>query len=701
MVIVVALLMAMVILWNPLIYRVGKWLGYDMDYHPPAATQPTALVDAQPTTAPTTGPTVATGGSSTQPVSAPTIAAAGLSAVPATQPASVEIGSEQPKDATFPLELRLVPQGAAVSGVVLNDYKMKVGKPDPYVYQEPYAGFEAQSRVLATRSVTINGTTIDTGSQPWSLVESSSRSATYALELTSPTGQVARIVKKFELFARDAKDQGGGYEVLVTQTIENKSDKPINFATTFNATNAPPQELDRGSDRSIVGGYDANSSVYVGHHYIEEFGAKQPTRDYTKAEKYDYPLVWCGTASVYFDAIVRPEPFDPNAGAAPNYIGKVEAVSLNPDAKESNKHVVVQTIQTKPIDVAPGQSLTLSSRVFFGPKLRSLLKTDYYTAFPRSFDTTLVMTGGMCAVCTFQWLINILVGMLNGFHWVWGGFASHGDWGMAIITLVIVVRICLHPITKRAQVNMSKMSKFGPEIERLKKKYGDDKDELNKAMMQFYKEHGATPVLGCLPMFLQTPIWIALWSALQSTFELRHAPFLWGFTWIKDLSLPDHLVAFAQPIPLFGFWTISGINVLPILMGGVFYLQQKFQPKPPSMTPEQEQQQKMMQWMTLLFPLMLYNGPSGLNLYILTSTTIGIIESKRIRDHIKEQEEAEKAGKVIIDAPQTRAGRGGGKKDDFNKTVDTKPKGLMGWMAALQEKAEQARREDRRGRGKA
>src|SRR6185503_4779050 len=174
---------------------------------------------------------------------------------------------------------------------------------------------------------------------------------------------------------------------------------------------------------------------------------------------------------------------------------------------------------------------------------------------------------------------------------------------------------------------------MGPELEKIKKKYADNKEELARAQMAFYKEQGMTPVLGCLPMFLQMPIWIALWSSLQSTFELRHAPFLWGFTWIDDLAKPDKLVSWspiAVPLPLCGTVHIGAINLLPILLAGVFYLQTKyFTPKPPSMTPEQEQQQKMMTWMTtLLFPVMLYNGPSGLNLYIFASTLFGIIESK-------------------------------------------------------------------------
>jgi YidC/Oxa1 family membrane protein insertase len=221
-------------------------------------------------------------------------------------------------------------------------------------------------------------------------------------------------------------------------------------------------------------------------------------------------------------------------------------------------------------------------------------------------------------------------------------------------------------------------------------------------MMQVYKEQGFTPILGCLPMILQMPIWIALYAALNSTFELRQAPFLWGYTWIDDLSRPDRLIEW-NPIRLFWGIEIGAFNILPILLALVFYLQQEYTPKPPATTPEQIQQQKMMKWMTLIFPVFLYNGPSGLNLYILTSTTIGIIESKRIRDHIKEREEAEKAGKVIVDARPTRQGK---RRDDDGpggigaKRKGPAPKGgLSGWLADLQAKAEEIRREAAKKRG--
>jgi len=126
----------------------------------------------------------------------------------------------------------------------------------------------------------------------------------------------------------------------------------------------------------------------------------------------------------------------------------------------------------------------------------------------------------------------------------------------------------------------------------------------------------------------------------------------------------------------------------------VMFLQQKLQPQPPSLTPEQESQQKMMRYMSLAFSLFFYWMPSGLNLYILTSSTIAIFESKIIRKHIKEREEREKAGKVIVDAKPTRQGKQKLKQDPVAQA--SKPGCLGSWWANLQEKAEQVRREAER-----
>ena len=195
---------------------------------------------------------------------------------------------------------------------------------------------------------------------------------------------------------------------------------------------------------------------------------------------------------------------------------------------------------------------------------------------------------------------------------------------------------------------MSKFSKLAPKAEEIKKKYANNKAELNKQVMQLYKEQGASPIMSFLPMLVQMPIWIALYSAIYASIELRGAQFL-PF-WITDLSAPDAVVRFSTiTVPLFG--KINSLNLLPILMGVAFYLQQKLTPSqtPAAATPEAAQQQKIMSvMMTVLFPLMLYRAPSGLNLYIMASTFAGVIEQYVIRKHIRKKEEAESTGLVAV-----------------------------------------------------
>jgi YidC/Oxa1 family membrane protein insertase len=220
------------------------------------------------------------------------------------------------------------------------------------------------------------------------------------------------------------------------------------------------------------------------------------------------------------------------------------------------------------------------------------------------------------------------------------------NYGIVIIVLVFCMRLCMHPITKKSQVSMSKMSQLAPKAEEIKKKYANNKAEMNKQMMALYREQGASPIMGFLPMMVQMPIWIALWSAVYASIDLRGAAFL-PF-WITDLSMPDALFRFrAFSLPLFG--KIDSFNLLPIMMGVAFYLQQRLMPTQANAAsnPQMAQQQKMMKiMMPLLFPLMLYKAPSGVSLYIMASTFAGVFEQHVIRKHIKEKEQAESQGMV-------------------------------------------------------
>jgi YidC/Oxa1 family membrane protein insertase len=684
-----ALAMAVVIGWQLFV----PWLYKRMGWRVPSKED--QVVQTQPaTTAPATSPSTQTTLVEAGPTTGPNAPAPQI-ILGAAQPTHATLGSAKPRDANYALQLSLDAVGGGIRSVLLNDFKKSAKDAAPYVFQEPYSGSEAKSRPLATRSVTVNGQTHDLSTIAWRLLEDDDpAAATYVVDLPPSL----RVRKTFRVFPRDGGPRKGsaGYEVLVEYGFKNLSGSDVKVKTAFNGPTLPPPEITRGPDRQVLGGYrDSGTTVAVHAHAVEAFNPDEPNKDMSH-DSDKHPVLWAGAASVYFESLVFP---NDAAGAPANYLAAVRAEGLDVKKETDAQHRTVATVfETTELTVPANGELTLPLNVYAGPKWRKVLKDDYYVAYPRAFNQTLVIASGMCAVCTFDWLINVLVGMLALFH------SFTRDWGLAIIILVCIVRLLLHPVTKRSQVSMMKMGKMGPQLEAIRKKYADDKEAMSRAMWEFQKSQGITPVLGCLPMFLQMPIWIALWSALQTTFELRQAPFLWGFTWIDDLSKPDHLIEFAKSIHLFFGLHFDGINVLPILLGVVFFLQQKFQPKPPAMTPEQEQQQKMMQWMTLLFPLFLYNGPSGLNLYIFTSTTIGIFESRAIRKHIKQREEAEKEGKVIVDAPPTRASKR--KRDDDDGGPLARKRGEPpkappgGWLgrklAELSEKAEQIRREGER-----
>jgi len=679
-------LIIVVVLSTAVVFGWAALRQYMRDKHP--EWFPESRQDGTPTTQVASEGTGGAGVAASMPatrIAAPVMTSAGglrvVGATKAAAPYKMGYDEYDPKGAKpFPISVMASPRGAGLESVTLTRFTQEVGKKLSYVFQKPYAqGNPAMGRALATRTLVVNGVSNDVAEVDWVQkpdVGGMTAMVEYGVDIAGVSGgTILSVEKKYAL--QGTGDTGEGYEVLVSYTYRNPTTQPVRVKTIFNGPNVPEVENSRDIPEVVVG---LNDDMMVSLDHRPASGITPEKGVVSLKSSKGFPLLWAGVASAYFNAIVRPEV---DKQGKSSVVADVTAQALAKQGPNGEAFIAL-TFETGEVTVPARGQVTVPFHVYMGPRQRAVLNKAHYTAFPLSYDKALVLTGGMCAFCTFQWLINILVLMLTGFHWLFGGFAEAGDWGLAIIALVLVVRLLLHPITKRSQISMSKMSRMGPEIEKLKQKHGDNKEELNKAMMVFYKEQGATPILGCLPMLLQMPIWIALWSALQSTFELRHASFLWGFTWMKDLAQPDRLWFFPQkPINLY-FFALDSINLLPILMAVVFWLQQKMTPKPVTTTKEAEQQQKMMQWMTLLFPLLLYTGPSGLNLYILTSTAIGIWESKRVRDHIQAQEEAERAGKVIVGAKATRASRRHAKDDQVE---EPKRGGLMGWLAGIQKKA--------------
>jgi len=229
------------------------------------------------------------------------------------------------------------------------------------------------------------------------------------------------------------------------------------------------------------------------------------------------------------------------------------------------------------------------------------------------------------------------------------------NYGIVIIILVLLIRIALHPVTKKSQVSMMRMQKISnhPDMIEIKQKYANNRQEMQKHIMQFYRDQNVSPAAGLtsmLPMMLQMPIWIALYRAIYANIDLRGAEFL--PVWITDLSSPDALITFTNAIkvPLLG-WQIESFNLLPILLGVAMFLQQKLMPHQAAQQADSQaaQQQKMMMFMMpIMMLIFLYTAPSGLNLYIMASTFGGVIEQTVIRKHIREKEAEEAVGRVSV-----------------------------------------------------
>ena len=442
------------------------------------------------------------------------------------------------------------------------------------------------------------------------------------------------------------KVTSGSYQLDCEVTVENLSPEQQKVRFDLQGPAGIGREGFRTDMRKAVAGFrDSKGQITSDRLDIKKLRKAETVEDRRLAKGPD-AFLWAAVVNKYFAAIIVPLPDEGKQIC--DWVGDKTGRFYNPD-DDSKANSGDETIGIK-FKIAsttlaakqdPDASRTYRFKLYVGPKDKSLFDKN-----PMYRDLGFVHTIDFLGCCCPASIIKPLAfAILDLMKWMYGFV---GNYGVVIIILVCLFRLVMHPVTKKSQVSMSKMGTLAPKVEELKKKYANNKAELNKQMMGLYREHGASPIMGFLPMMVQMPVWIALWSAVYAGIELRGAPFL-PF-WITDLSVPDALYTFpsAITVPLLG-WKILSINLLPLLMGVAFYLQQKLMPSQAaaSSSPQMAQQQKMMKiMMPLLFPLMLYPAPSGVNLYIMTSTFAGVIEQYVIRKHIREKQEAESQGLV-------------------------------------------------------
>lgn len=248
---------------------------------------------------------------------------------------------------------------------------------------------------------------------------------------------------------------------------------------------------------------------------------------------------------------------------------------LGPDAKAVQQVAVSSLIVSLPGGSSPVNRFVL----YFGPN-------EYFRLARLGHGLERLVDLGWSWITPFSRLLLQLMIWLHGLL---------RNYGVAIVVLATLVRVLLHPLSMMSIKSMRAMQKVQPEIERLRAKYAKDAQAMNTAIMALYKEHKINPAGGCLPMLVQMPLFIALYSVLFNAIELRQAPFV---AWMTDLSAPDVLFRVA------GF----PIRLLPLLMAGSGFIQQK-------VTPTDPRQASTYYFMNLIMVVFFYNLPSGLVLY--------------------------------------------------------------------------------------
>jgi len=382
---------------------------------------------------------------------------------------------------------------------------------------------------------------------------------TRQLAFTYISGQ-GFTVRKVYSFAADS------YSVKLDTQVQNNSAAAM-VGSIQQVMTYPPEPKVKDNRFDTAGSYlYADNSIQVDK--VKDVASS--------SKKYDKNVQWAGFADKYFLSAILAEK---------NSIASVEL--------KKNAAGFLEAIVTAPqVTINAGQSVTVSQRLFVGPKDIDILKAQG-NDLVQSLD-----------LGWFTVLAKPLLYTLKYFY----GYV--GNYGIAIIIVTIILKALFFPLTHKSYKSMKDMQKIQPKMAALKEKYKDDRDAMNKAVMELYREHKVNPMGGCLPMVVQIPVFFALYKALMFSIELRHAPF---FLWVTDLADKD---------PYY---------VTPVIMGITMFVQQK-------MTPSQMDpiQQKMMLALPVVFTFMFLSFPSGLVLYWLVNNILTIGQQMYINKLVKD-----------------------------------------------------------------
>ena len=634
--------------WAMAIFLIWQMVSVRLWPSAPPAGQPT-------TTAPANG-----GLSSAAPSSRPTAGAAsapaggaGLTAAEASSTLRA-VGAETEEIVTlgdtsgfenspYRMRLELCSRGAAVDNVELSDHRQTVHADDRYRLLERVprggGGFGQPWRSLTIEQVAVDNRTVRMDDLAWEVTrreEGATQTADFRAVIHDNDQPIIELVRTYALPAQPREQMRS--DLSVTLSVRNLSAEPHDVIITELGPVGLPHEGGSGTPRKLYAAVEENGAFRL---------VKQTCTEVAKRGKYplfdsrqEGTFLWLGAGNLYFTGTMCP--VDEEGKEQSAAVAEVSAVDLDQDkATETDS---TTRMVTRPLRLEPGGQQVLRAAWYLGGKDREIFEfaanADYVR---RQYIVEIKENYGSC---TFNFLTDWMIRLLNALEGLVRNF------GVAIIILVIIVRVLLHPVTKKTQVNMVRMQQnmasLQPKLDEVRRKFPNDAHRQQQEIMKAYREAGISPfgqMAGCLPMFLQMPIWVALWSSINNNLGMRGRGFVW---WINDLTSPDYIYAFAHPVTLPVLGQVTGLHLLPILVGIFMFAQQKLMPKPKTdtklprtaQTEQAEQMQKIMPYMSLVMILLFYKFPSGLNLYIMISSMLGTVEQLYIRKHVQEKLQA-------------------------------------------------------------
>lgn len=485
-------------------------------------------------------------------------------AVPAAPQAEHGVADAMPTEATQPgaardliavatdvLDIRIDPQGGDIVYAALPQHRMVLDSERPYVLlsDNETRSYVARSGLqLDGHSGRISFTSDNTS---YRLTDDDNR---LVVDLHGEADGV-EVIKRFSF-------ERGSYAVEVAYHLANTNEEPVSarFIGQLARDNSP----------------DPSSGVAMGMSSFLGAAYSSPEERYQKVDfddiqdgrfaNRDSQGGWVAIIQHYFVSAWAPPQNQQNLQYATT------------DSRNRNVAAFAGPITT----VAADGEARLGATLYVGPKVQSQLEE---------------VAENLRLTVDFGWLwflANPLFWLLDQIH------GLIGNWGWSIVLLTIVVKLVLWPLSAKAYKSMARMRKLGPEMQRLKEQYGDDRQKMSQEMMKFYQKEKINPLGGCLPILVQMPVFIALYWMLLESVELRHAPFMF---WIQDLSMKD---------PYF---------ILPILMGASMFVQQMLNPTPPD-----PMQAKIMKMLPILFTFFFLWFPAGLVIYWVVNNIISIAQ---------------------------------------------------------------------------